>query len=456
GNGGTGTASGQGADERRHPEADHRRGDRVRQPPVHRRDGDGQERDRARQDLRPHRRRRAMDRRLLDRRLHPDRRVGHVPPAGSLHVPDPALGARRLHHRAGDLLGPQPQRRPVSGRSARRPDAPAREAGRARLRLHGRAGAGVLPLREERRRDRPPAARPRRLLRLLDRPRLHDPQGHGPPPGPDGDRGRGQPPRGRRRPARDRFRVRSGDPDRGPGPDVQVRPEGDRPEARPPRDLHAQAAGGDQRLRDARPPEPALPGRRQERLRRRRRPLRLVQGRQALHRRPARPRPRPLRGDRAAGQLLPPPGARLRSPGLRRLGADQPLGPDPGPGNPRRPHRRDPDRAALPGSELQPLPRLRGDAGGRDGRDPERDGVAGAGGGEPLPLHRRRPEAAQRADPAGHPRRGGRRDGGRPGGPRGPRRPRLRAPGRGPARRVGRIPPPRLLLGTGTVPGGLL
>ena len=37
--------------------------------------------------------------------------------------------------------------------------------------------------------------------------------------------------------------------------DLQVRAQGDRPEARAARDLHAQAAGGDQRLRHALPPE---------------------------------------------------------------------------------------------------------------------------------------------------------------------------------------------------------
>ena len=44
-------------------------------------------------------------------------------------------------------------------------------------------------------------------------------------------------------------------------------------------------------------------------------------------------------GDRAAGQLLPPPGAGLRGAGLRLLGAHQPLGADPRAGDPRRPHR---------------------------------------------------------------------------------------------------------------------
>ena len=43
--------------------------------------------------------------------------------------------------------------------------------------------------------------------------------------------------------------------DRRPRDDLQVHPEGDRPEARPARDLHAEADRGHQRLRHARPPE---------------------------------------------------------------------------------------------------------------------------------------------------------------------------------------------------------
>ena len=69
--------------------------------------------------------------------------------------------AGRAHHRPRHLLGPQPGRRPLPRRPARRAAAPARAARRARLHLQDRSGAGVLPLREERRRDLAAAARPR-------------------------------------------------------------------------------------------------------------------------------------------------------------------------------------------------------------------------------------------------------------------------------------------------------
>ncbi|CAA9582554.1 MAG: Glutamine synthetase type I, partial [uncultured Thermomicrobiales bacterium] len=444
------------AEQGRDPQARRRRGGPVRQPPVHRRDGDGQERHHPGQHPRPHHRRRAVDRRLLDRRLHPDRRVRHVPHAGPLHLRRDPLGARRVHHRPHHLLGLLPERRPLPRRPPRRAAPPVGAPRPARLHLQDRAGAGVLPLHPGERRDRPPAARPRRLLRPLHRPRRHRPQGHGQGPDRDGDRRRGEPPRGRLRPARDRLRVRRRRPDLRPGRHLQVRSEGDRPEARPARHLHAEADGGDQRLRHALPPELRLPRRRQERLRRRGRRLRPLQDRQALHRRPARPRPRHVRRDRAVGQLLPPPRPRLRGAGLRRLGADQPLGPDPGARHPRRQHRRHPDRAALPGPLLQPVPRLRRDARRRHRRHRERAAAAGAGRGEPLPLHRRGPEAAQRPRPPRHPRRGGRRDGEGPDHPPGPRRPRLRPPRRGPACRVGRVPPPRLPVGARPLPRGLL
>ena len=86
---------------------------------------------------------------------------------------------------------------------------PARAAGRAGLPLQDRAGARVLPLLDKMATVSRPLPHDRgRLFRLLDRPRLDHPQGHGDRARPDGHRGRGQPPRGRHRPARDRLRVR--------------------------------------------------------------------------------------------------------------------------------------------------------------------------------------------------------------------------------------------------------
>ena len=53
---------------------------------------------------------------------------------------------------------------------------------------------------------------------------------------------------------------------------------------------------------------------------------------EAVHRRPAPPRPRDHRGDQPVGQLLQAAGLRLRGPHPRLVGPQQPLGPGPGAG----------------------------------------------------------------------------------------------------------------------------
>ena len=65
--------------------------------------------------------------------------------------------------------------------------------------------------------------------------------------------GRGRPSRGRGRPARDRLRVRGRAADCRQRDHLQVRAEGDRPAARPLRDVHAQADPWHQRLGHAHP-----------------------------------------------------------------------------------------------------------------------------------------------------------------------------------------------------------
>ena len=97
-----------------------------------------------------------------------------------------------------------------------------------------------------------------------------DPPGHGRRPRGVRDPRRGGPPRGRGRPARDRLRVRRRAPDRRQRDHLQVHAQGDRPAARPVRDVHAQADPRHQRLGDAHPPEPVLDRRQAERVRRRR------------------------------------------------------------------------------------------------------------------------------------------------------------------------------------------
>ena len=71
---------------------------------------------------------------------------------------------------------------------------------------------------------------------------------------------------------------------------------------------------------------------------------------------------------RPHGELLQAAGARIRSAGICRLGADQPLGSDPHPALHARARQIHPRRAALPGSVRQPVPGLHRDAGGCPGR----------------------------------------------------------------------------------------
>ena len=247
-------------------------------------------------------------------------------------------GAEVHTHRPRHLLGLQPERRALRGRSARRPAPPAGAAEELGYTLKTGPELEFFLFARERRPIAAAAARPRRLLRLLHRPRLHRPQGHGERARGDGDRRRGQPPRGRHRPARDRLRVRRRPPHRRPRRHLQVHAEGDRPAARPARHLHAEADRRHQRLRHARPPEPlGLDQKRQERLRRPERPLRAVRRSPSTSSPASSPTRAACRRARAAGQLVPAPGAGLRGAGLRLLGAHQPLGADPRPADPRRP-----------------------------------------------------------------------------------------------------------------------
>ena len=223
---------------------------------------------------------RHLVRRLVHRGLHPDRRV-----ATSTWRPtwrrstrsrgSPAPAARGTARVICDVF--TPARRAVHRRPALRAPPPGRARPQARLRRQHRPGARVLPVPARRRRpDRAPPPRPGRLLRLLDRPRPGGPPGHGGRAGGVRDQRRGRPPRGRGRPARDRLRVRRRAQDRRQRDHVQVRAQGDRPAARPVRDVHAQADPRDQRLGDAHPPEPVLDRRRPERVRRREGALRPV------------------------------------------------------------------------------------------------------------------------------------------------------------------------------------
>ncbi len=84
-------------------------------------------------------------------------------------------------------------------------------------------------------------------------------------------------------------------------------------------------------------------------------------------------RPRPVAAGlhQPDGQLLPPPGARLRGPGQPGLLAAQPVGLHPHPGH-RQQRQGQAHRVPRAGPVLQPVPRLRGDADGRPRRRPNK------------------------------------------------------------------------------------
>ena len=181
---------------------------------------------------------------------------------------------------------------------------------------------------------------------------------------------RGRPPRGRGRPARDRLRVRRRAQDRRQRDHLQVHAEGDRPAARPLRDVHAQADLRHQRLGHAHPPEPVLDRRGAERVRRpettstacRTSPAAYMAGH-------PRPRPRDDRGPRPAREQLQAARPGLRGADVPDLGPDEPLRAHPrAEGLARQVDRGDPRRGPLPGPVLEHLPRVRRDDRGRPRR----------------------------------------------------------------------------------------
>ena len=206
-----------------------RRKDPVHRPPVHRCDGDRQER---------HHPARRSSRHVIEGGQWIDgssiagfTRIAesdmYLMPDLSTYAVHP-LGARRAPDRPRDLLGPQPERRSLPRRSPRRALSPARAAGQAGYTLQDRTGAGVLPLQKDgdkilrcrttaaatsTTRPTSPPRSARRWCVALEQ---------------NGHRRRGKPPRGRDRSARDRLRVRRCARYRRPGRHLQVRAEGDR------------------------------------------------------------------------------------------------------------------------------------------------------------------------------------------------------------------------------------
>ena len=200
-------------------------------------------------------------------------------------------------------------------------------------------------------------------------PRDRRPQGDDERPRGARDRGRDRPPRGRHRAARDRLQVRRCAPHRRQRGDLQDHPEGRRPAATgcTPPSCPSRSSGS--MARGCTPISACgTTARPSERLRRCQGSVRAVHHGAQLHRRDARARARHDRGPRPAGEQLQAARARLRGAGVHRLGADQPLGADPHSADHKRSAEPHPDRAALPRSVVEPVPRLRGHAGRRPGR----------------------------------------------------------------------------------------
>ena len=344
--------------------AAHRRG--AQGPPhpalVHRRAGPAQVGGHLSRRARERLRRGDALRRLRHRRVQPGPGERRPRQARPQHLRAAAVGPRRQRDVRPDVLRhPEPRRHPVRGRP---PPGPAAQPGpgpRPRLLVHGRPPDGVLLLRQ----GGPLRAARAPRLGLLLRPH-HGRRGQRPAQAhPAGAREHGHPrrvlvPRGRPQPARDRPALHRRPHHGRHGDDLPHGREGDRPRAGRLRHVHAQAPRRRAGLGDAHP-HVAVRGRR-ERLPRAGRPLRPVEGGPGLHRRAAAPRPRDHRRHQPAGELLQAAHRRLRGARLRHLGPQQPVRPRAGAGHQAGQAVLDSHRVPLPGSRLQPLPRLLGHA----------------------------------------------------------------------------------------------
>ena len=225
-----------------------------------------------------------------------------------------------------------------------------------------------------------------------------------------GLRRRACPPRGRhRRPGRDQLALRRAAQDRRRRHEVQVPRQERRLAQRQDRDVHAEADLRRQRLGHALPPVDLE--RRRAAVLRRDRVRRPVRHGALLHRRHPQARPVAAGVHQPDGELLPPPGARLRGSGQPGLQPAQPVGLRPDPD-----HGLEPEgqahRVPLPRPVVEPVPRVLRDAAGRHRRHQEQDRAARAGRQGPLRAPagraRRHPDRARLA------RRGARLARGRP------------------------------------------
>ncbi|CAA9497373.1 MAG: Glutamine synthetase type I, partial [uncultured Solirubrobacteraceae bacterium] len=306
-------------------------------------------------------------RRLGDRGLRPRARERHARQARPVDVPGPAVARvrRRAGHGADVLRHLHARRDAVVGRPAPRPAPGARQGRRRRLHLLHPPRDRVLPAEgAPEGGDGAGPGRRRRLLRPhparrqpgLPARRDHDARAHG-------HLGGVQPPRGRARPAGDRPALRRRAVDRRQHPDDPPRHQGGGAVAGRLRHLHAQAVQHPARQRDAHPPV-AVRGR-PERLLRRRRPAPPVEGREALHRRPAPARRGDHRGDQPVRQLLQAAVVRWRGAAVRLLGLQQPQRAGARADVQAEEERVGAHRGPQPGQRHQPLPVLRAAARGR-------------------------------------------------------------------------------------------
>ena len=177
-----------------------------------------------------------------------------------------------------------------------------------------------------------------------------------------------------------------------------------------------------------------------------------------LHGRDPRPRPGHERDPRADRELVQAPHPGLRGADLPHLGPDEPIGAHPRPeGLARQVDGRDAGGGSLPGSVLEHLPRLRRPDRGR----PRRRREAASSSAPPVEESLFEMDAARIAEMGIREMPGSlgealeelERDDGCS---RRPRRARLRPFHRGEARRVGRLPPARLPVGTRPLPRSFL
>ena len=259
-------------------------------------------------------------RRVVDRRLQPGAGERRARPPRREQLRAAAVGHRRRAVGSDVLRHRQPRRLAVRRRPPAGAQAQPRARPRTRLHVLRRARHGVLLLRVVRPERAAPAARHVVVLRPHHRGRRRrHPQGDDPHTRGARHPGRVLASRGRAEPARDRPALHRRAHDGRQRDDVPSGREGGRARARCARDVHAEADGAGAGLGHAHALL-AVRGRHQ-RVPRCRRPVRPVEDRPRVHRRPAAPRPRDQRRHQPVGELVQATRRRLRGARLHLVGA---------------------------------------------------------------------------------------------------------------------------------------